>query len=277
MADNGEGGGYSLFFNSQSMKKFSEIKEGLSSLAKISKEQIAEARLAFSELPQEEQDTAKADLETLEGKVEEETPTPDEETPKDEVAEIKDPTPPVDETPNPPAPVEGEGAKTFSETSFANLFSEYGVKTVEELSLKFAELKKFHAQETLGKQVDTLIFSESNKTGIVLAKAKDKIMSFAEKLPSQMHSEFLGLFSKEIIAPSGQIFSEIGKGAGDIGEGSADPVETAARKAFAETPEGVDAYANASLVVAKLFAEKSGKAFTECTQDATKYVEGLSL
>lgn len=89
------------------MKKFSEIKEGLSSLAKISKEQIAEARLAFSELPQEEQDTAKVDLDTLEAKVEEETPTPAEETPKEEAKD--EPTP---ETP--PAPAD-EGAKQFSE------------------------------------------------------------------------------------------------------------------------------------------------------------------
>lgn len=276
MANNGEGGGYSLFFNSQSMKKFSEIKDGLSSLAKISKEQIAEARLAFSELPQEEQDTAKADLDTLEAKVEEETPTPAEETPKDPSTEVTDPVPPVDAPPAPPAPAE-EGGKQFSETSFAKLFSEFGIKTPEELALKFAELQKFHKQETLGKQVDTLIFSESNKTGIVLAKAKDKIMSFAEKLPTQMHSEFLGLFSKDIIAPSGKIFSEIGKGNADIGGGSEDPVEAVARKAFAETPEGTDPHANAALAVAKVFAEKSGKAFTECTQDATKFVEGLSL
>lgn len=150
------------------------------------------------------------------------------------------------------------------------------MKSVEELSQKFAELKKFHSQETLGKQVETLIFSESNKTGIVLPKGKDKIMSFAEKLPSQMHSEFLGLFSKDIIAPSGQIFSEVGKGNADL-EVSTDPIEAIARKAFAETAEGVNPHANAALAVAKAFSEKSGKAFTECTQDATKFVEGLSL
>lgn len=95
------------------MKKFSELKESLSPLSKISAEQFAEARLSFSELPQEEQDTAKADLDALEAKVEEEAPESKEtpkEDPKDETpthpetSEVKDETPPPVDT-----------AKTFSE------------------------------------------------------------------------------------------------------------------------------------------------------------------
>lgn len=152
-AHSGEGDGYTLFFNSQSMKKFSEIKDGLSSLVKISKDQFSEAKLAFSELPQEEQDTAKADLDSLEGKIESETPPVD--APVD-TPEKKDDTPP---------PANEDAAKTFAEGSpLGKIFSENGFKTPEEMALKFAELQKFHTQETLGKQVDALIFSESNKT-----------------------------------------------------------------------------------------------------------------
>ncbi len=97
------------------MKKFSELKESLSSLSKISAEQFAEARLSFSELPQEEQDTAKADLDALEAKVEEEAPE-GKETPKEDPKD-ETPTPPA-ETPKeeaPPAPPVDEATKTFSE------------------------------------------------------------------------------------------------------------------------------------------------------------------
>jgi len=95
------------------MKKFSELKESLSPLSKISAEQFAEARLSFSDLPQEEQDTAKVDLDALEAKVEEEAPE-SKETPKEDPKE-ENPTPAdtpevKDETP-PPA----DTAKTFSE------------------------------------------------------------------------------------------------------------------------------------------------------------------
>ena len=191
------------------MKKFSELKESLSPLSKISAEQFAEARLSFSELPQEEQDTAKVDLDALEAKVEEEAPESKDTPPEDKKEETPTPadTPEVkDETP-PPA----ETAKTFSEAGVAKLFSEFGVKTLEDLSKKFHELQAEKVQVSREKEVSAMTFSESNKSAPFLDKAKDKLMSFHEKFGALAFAEMVKIVDKANLAPSALIFSEVGK------------------------------------------------------------------
>ena len=273
MANGGEDGGYSLFLNSATMKKFSEIKEGLVSLTKISAEQIAEARLSFSELPQEEQDAAKADLESLEAKVENESDPKVDPAPADPQSDPapQDPTPPVDPTPAPA----GEAGKTFSEESFSKLFSEFGIKTPEELHKRFSELQKEKVLASIEKDVSSKIFSESNKTAPFLDKAKPALMSFHEKFGALAFSEMLKIIDKSNLAPSALIFSEVGKGQGD--QVVDNPMESIARKAFSECPEGTDPKANAKFEVAKAFAEKRGGDFSKYTAEASQFVEGLTL
>lgn len=192
------------------MKKFSELKESLSPLSKISAEQFAEARLSFSELPQEEQDTAKVDLDALEAKVEDEAPASKDTPPEDTKIE-ETPTPPdtpevQDETP-PPA----DTAKTFSEAGVAKLFSEFGVKSLEDLSKKFHELQAEKVQVSREKEVSSMTFSESNKSAPFLDKAKDKLMAFHEKFGALAFAEMVKIVDKANLAPSALIFSEVGK------------------------------------------------------------------
>lgn len=169
------------------MNKFSKLFSELNALEKIGTAALEEAKLAFSELTPEEQETEKANLETLEAK-------PVEEAPADVTTPAADPvTPPAEDTP--PA---GEALQA-SEQVDAAVFKETGLNLtqIKEMQKQFNEMAKAAKFAETEKKVDAFVFSEANKDGVILPKAKNKIAEFASKLPDAMANEFFEILGSK--------------------------------------------------------------------------------
>mgnify|MGYP003440204129 FL=1 len=63
---------------------------------------------------------------------------------------------------------------------------------------KFSEMERAAKFAETEKKIDTLIFSDSNKSGVILPKSKEKMLSFSTKLSDPVLEEFLGLFKSNI-------------------------------------------------------------------------------
>lgn len=85
------------------------------------------------------------------------------------------------------------------------------MKSIDELSKKFHELQAEKLQVAREKEVSTMTFSESNKTGPFLEKAKSSLMAFHEKFGALAFAEMVKIVDKTNLAPSALIFSEVGK------------------------------------------------------------------
>jgi len=78
------------------------------------------------------------------------------------------------------------------------VFSETGLSLTEikEMQKQFAELARSKKEFETKEKMSAFVFSESNPTGKISPKSKDKFVAFASKLTDSLASEFF-----EIIKP----------------------------------------------------------------------------
>lgn len=251
------------FFNTQNMKKkFSEIFAELNALEKVGPAALEEAKVAFSELSEEDQTTEKVNLETLEAKPVEEAPVDPVTPPAEGEAAPADVTPPTD-TPPADAPLQA------SEQVETAVFKETGLNLaqIKEMQKKFSEMEKAQKFAETEKKVDSFIFSESNKDGVILPKAKGKIAEFASKLPDAMANEFFEILGSKSFKT--MEFKEIGQDGN--GNGGSQSFEFSVPT---ETPAGVSRESFVLDFVAKEFQTKEkGLKFEEAMFKALKAIE----
>jgi len=174
------------FFNNDMKKQFSEIASELKTLEKISKDQLDSAKLAFEELSQDDQTSNKEEMDAIEAKLQEDNSGGDN----------------GDEGKNDDAENGGQEGQNIqaSESINAALFAEVGlnIDQIKDMQRKFSEMERAAKFAETEKKIDTLIFSESNKSGVILPKSKEKMLSFSTKLSDPVLEEFLGLFKSNI-------------------------------------------------------------------------------
>lgn len=163
-------------------KKFSEIVSELKTLEKISKDQLDAAKLAFEELPQDEQTSNKEEMDAIEAKLQEDNSGGDEG--KDQG--------------------NGEGGQDdkniqASETINAAIFAETGMNMdqIKDMQRKFSEMERAAKFAETEKKLEAYIFSESNKEGVILPKSKEKFLAFASKLPDALQAEFFEILKSK--------------------------------------------------------------------------------
>ena len=183
------------FLNTEPMKKtFAELAAELKPLDKISKAQFNELQASFNELPEAEQGTAKTDLDEAETRQDDTIvdPAPTDPAPVDPAP--ADPIP-ADPAPAPvdPTPEALEASEKFSEEAVKHLGMT--LPQIKEMQQKFSEMGKAARFAEIEKQTTAHVYSESNKAGTILPKAKDKIAKFAEKLPDTLVKEFFDILS----------------------------------------------------------------------------------
>ncbi len=265
-----------LYFNLFDMsKKFSEIKTELAAAEKITAEQFEDAKLAFSELSQEDQATEMGTITDLEKKVEAGS-WEDEKTDAEKEAEAKAKADQEAADAEAKRVADEAAAKAAAEGSDEQ--KEFSEKVKNEVGMTFAEIKEMQKQfaemarskkemETKEK-MNSFIFSEANPTGKIAKKSSDKFIAFASKLSDNLAAEFF-----EILNPSN--FQTV-----ELWEKGATGSDTPAAK-FAEiakkTPAGVDEKSFALSVLAKEFAEKEGLDLKNATIKAAKYMEDNKL
>lgn len=265
-----------LYFNLFDMsKKFSEIKAELTAAEKITAEQFEDAKLAFSELSQEDQATEMPTITELEKKVETGS-WEDKKTDAKKEAEAKAK---ADQEAADKAKADKEAAAKAAADAAANgenkefsekLSSEVGMSLTEikEMQKQFAEMAKAKKDMETKEKMNAFIFSEANPAGKIAKKSADKFVAFASKLSDNLAAEFF-----EILNPSN--FQTV-----ELWEKGATGSDTPAAK-FAEitkkTPAGVDEKSFALSVLAKEFAEKEGLDLKDATIKAAKYMEENKL
>lgn len=255
------------FYNSDSMtKSFSDIVAELAGVSKVSPAQLDEARLAFSELPSAEHDTAVVQMSAIEAKFSEDEGTPSDEAPAETPAETPEVTPetpaeeaPADE-PNPAhsnlTPIDApviEASETDKESS---VFKETGMTTeqIKTMQKSFSEMAQKQKLADLDKLVTACTFSQTNPVGTILPKAKNAIVSFASKLPEGLVKEFMELIKAPNFAGKSVSFKE---------EGSNVESQFTAPK---EIPSGVD---RESYILANLATQFKEKDATLSLEQAT--------
>lgn len=238
------------FFNSEPMgKKFSEIVAELKPLEKVTTAQLDELKLAFNELPEEEQAAAQADVTDAESKLDDTPPadTPPEEKEKEGEQKPED------------KPLEAS-EKQFSEEALKHIGM--SLPEIREMQKKFSELASAAKFQEVEKKVVAHVYSEANKTGTILPKAKDKIAQFAAKLPDALASEFFEILNGK---PFRTVeFKEIGGQEAKIGELSFNIPEAA--------PEGVTRGSFVLDFVAKKFQEADKSTYEAALYKASKYI-----
>lgn len=170
------------FFNNDMKKQFSEIATELKTLEKISKDQLDAAKLAFEELPQDEQTSNKEEMDAIEAKLQEDNSGGDDG--KDQG--------------------NGEGGQDdkniqASETINAAIFAETGMNMdqIKDMQRKFSEMERAAKFAETEKKLEAYIFSESNKEGVILPKSKEKLLAFASKLPDALQAEFFEILKSK--------------------------------------------------------------------------------
>ncbi len=269
------------FYNSDSMKKqFSEIVAAFSSLTKVNAAQLDEARLAFSELDSKEQDKAFSDMSSIEKKFSEDAPA--EEAPADAAPA----TPPADEvTPPADAPTDAAPAdeppadavtpqadavqaSETAKTAEAALFAETGLSLVQikEMQRQFSDMESKQYKADLEKQVSTFCFSEANKAGTLLPKAKNTVVEFAAKIPKNLVAEFFEIIKSQNFVGKVVEFGEKGKSG-----------EAAVFSVPSETPAGVERESFVLATIAKQFSEAKGIDLGAATLEAHKYIQANKI
>lgn len=263
------------FYNSDSMtKSFSDIVAELASVSKVSPAQLDEARLAFSELPSAEHDTAVAQMSAIEAKFSEDEGTPSDEAPVDtpvdtqavETQETPAEEAPADE-PNPAhstlTPIDApviEASETDKESA---VFKETGMTTeqIKNMQKSFSEMAQKQKLADLDKLVTACTFSQTNPVGTVLPKAKNAIVTFASKLPEGLVKEFMELIKAPNFAGTPVSFQEKGSNASE---------QFTAPK---EIPSGVDRESYILANLATQFKEKDASLTLEsATLKAHEYM-----
>ncbi len=262
------------FYDSDpTMKKtFKELSQTFAAMATIGAAELDAARLAFTELPEGEQEANVSALKQIEAKFSEtpETPAPEATPAPAEAAPapVAAPETPAPETPAPeaaPAPeVPAEPLQASEKDVAALVFSTTGmsVEQIKGMQAKFSEMERAAKFAETSKKIETLVFSESNKGGTILPKAKDKFAQFAAKLSDTLAAEFF-----EVMA-AGNFkavqFSEVGKETGD---------DSAAFSVPESTPAGVSRDSFVLDTVAKSFMEREkGLDYTGALLKAEKHV-----
>lgn len=133
---------------------------------------------------------------------------------------------------------------------------------IRDMQKKFSELASAAKFQEVEKKVVAHVYSEANKTGTILPKAKDKIAQFAAKLPDALASEFFEILNGK---PFRTVeFKEIGGQEAKIGELSFNIPEAA--------PEGVTRGSFVLDFVAKKFQEADKSSYEEALFKASKYI-----
>lgn len=250
-------------------KKFSEIFAELNALEKVGPAALEEAKLAFGELSEEDQTTEKANLETLEAKPVEETQTDEEkQAAADATAKVAADEVAAKAAADAAAQGQGEPLQASEQVETA-LFKETGLNLsqIKEMQKKFSEMEKAQKFAETEKKVDSFIFSESNKDGVILPKAKGKIAEFAAKLPDAMANEFFEILGSKSFKT--MEFKEIGQDG--TGNGGSQSFEFSVP---AETPTGVSRESFVLDFVAKEFqAKEKGLEYADAMYKAMKAIE----
>jgi hypothetical protein len=272
------------FYNSDSMKKqFSEIVASFSSLTKVNAAQLDEARLAFSELDSKEQDKAFSEMSAIEKKFSEDAPA--EEAPPAaadvDVPPAAEDTPPAADPATPPAaadeppaadpatpPADPVQASESAKTAEAALFAETGMSLVQikEMQRQFSDMESKQYKADLEKQVSTFCFSEANKAGTLLPKAKNTVVEFAAKIPKNLVAEFFEIIKSQNFVGKVVEFGEKGKSG-----------EAAVVSVPSETPAGVERESFVLATIAKQFSEAKGIDLGAATLEAHKYIQANKI
>lgn len=273
-----------IFYNTSTMPKtFAEIVADLSSKDKLTREELDTARLAFTQLDEAGQANHTVDIANLEKKfTEEEAGDADADTNvtdpaatdgTDPVApaatDPTDPAPAADPTPTPATPSEfkdPEDANAFNETLKAA--TGMTLDEVKEVQKKFSEMATAMKKENIAKQFSEVIYSEANKSGTILPKAKDQLMAFAEKLPDNLVGEFLNIVKTWVRTVA---FNEIGHGK-DVTAAKANEFSVPAN-----TPAGVSRDSYVLATVAKQFSDKEGIDLGSATLKAADYIKANNI
>ena len=264
------------FFNiDDSMKrKFSEIAAEFSAKEKISQAELDEARFAFSELPEDEQNTNTSALSTIESKFSDEN-TEDEGEGEGEGEEAPKGEEEAPATPEVPAAPEGEAEK-FSEfggdEAKAAEFSEM-LKKVSGLSLDQVKdmQKNFNEQarvlkfNEINKKVSGFVFNENTKEGFILPKAAEQFSEFLTTLTDAQVSKFFEILPS-MVRPLN--FSEKGKTAG---------TQSAEFSIPKETPAGVSRESFVLNQVAQQYSERNNVKLEDAMLYAEQYVKTHKL
>lgn len=256
------------FYDSDpTMKKtFKELAALFAETATIGAAELDAARLAFTELPEGEQEANVSALKQIEAKFSEtpENPEPEEKPADPAQAPAADPaTPPADPAPADPAPANADPLQASEKDAASLVFSATGmsVEQIKGMQAKFSEMERAAKFAETSKKIDALVFSESNKGGSILPKAKDKFAQFAAKLPDSLAAEFFEVMKSDNF--KAVQFSEIGKGA-DESESFSVPEST---------PSGVSRDSFVLDTVAKSFMEREkGLDYTGALIKAEKHV-----
>lgn len=184
-ADSNSGSESNLyFFNNDMKKQFSEIATELKTLEKISKDQLDAAKLAFEELPQDEQISNKEEMDAIEAKLQEDNSGGDAGN-GEGGDESKD----------------GQQDQNIqaSETINAAIFAETGLNMdqIKDMQRKFSEMERAAKFAETEKKLEAYIFSDSNKDGVILPKSKEKFLAFASKLPDALQAEFFEILKSK--------------------------------------------------------------------------------
>lgn len=250
------------FFNTDSMKKpFSTLVAEFADLEKVNAAQLDAARLAFSELSTEDQEKYLASMSSIESKFSED------EAPADDVppAPAGDDAPPADPATPPADPIQASEAE---KAIAAKLFNETGMTLDEIKSMQktFSDMQAKQYKADLEKQVNAFTFSESNKAGNLLPKARASVVEFAAKIPQNLVAEFFEILKGKNFVGKSVEFGE--KGTNEAPATFSVP---------AETPAGVDRESFVLATIAKQFSETRKVDLATATLEAHKYIRENSV
>ena len=196
-----------IFKNNTTMNKFMELVKEFGKADKLTKENVDAITTAYNELPAEDKNNRlKATFESIIEKFDEETP----EDPK------KDDEPELDADGNPIV----KATETKDVTIKANEYNE-----LKKAQSDYAKMVKEVRKNNITSEVNKLVFSETEKTGIFTAKESAKIVEFISSLSEVQEKKFF-----EIMAT---VKSDLKKFTEELGSG--------ASKELGKTPEDVEA------------------------------------
>lgn len=275
-----EGSGSLYFNNPDTMPKFSELAAELSKLDKIDAAQLDQAKASFSELSEEDRKANAETLKAIEAKFSEEAqPTEEEKAAAlkaeadKKAAEEAEAKAKADAEAAAKADADKAAALQASETADAKIFKETGLtlSEIKAMQKQFSEMEKKQKLAETEKKVDAFVFSETNKEGALLPKAKDRVTQFAAKLPDAMAAEFFEIMASK---PFRSFAS------GEVGQ-SGNAAQGSAAAAFAvpdSTPKGVSRDSFVLDHVSKAFmAQDKALTYGEAMIKAAVYVRENSV
>lgn len=256
-------------------RKFSEIAAEFSAKEKISQAELDEARFAFSELSEDEQNTNTPTLSTIEAKFSEEDEEDEEDKGEEEGEEVPKEEEKTPETPEVPKTPEGESEK-FSEfggdEAKAAEFSEMlrkvsglSLDQVKDMQKNFNEQARVLKFNEISKKVSSFVFNENTKEGFILPKSAEQFSEFLTTLTDTQVAKFFEILPS-MVRPLN--FSEKGKTAG---------TQSAEFSIPKEIPAGVSRESFVLNQVAKQYSEKNKVGLEEAMLYAEQYLKTHKL